>query len=55
LWEKIGRLVARVDGLNLDRTHALLHMLNLLALPSGQGTEAPGGGSYLTEAVDVVG
>jgi DNA polymerase III subunit delta' len=55
LWEKIARLVARVDGLNLDRTHALLHMLILLALPSGQGTEAPDGGSRLTEAADVVG
>jgi len=30
-------------------------MLILLALPSGQGTEAPDGGSRLTEAADVVG
>jgi DNA polymerase-3 subunit delta' len=55
LWDKIARLVARVDGLSLDRSHALLHMLILLALPSGQGTDAPDGGSDLTEAADVVG
>ncbi len=31
LWEKVGRLAAAVDGLNLDRAQALLHILTLLA------------------------
>jgi DNA polymerase-3 subunit delta' len=31
LWEKIGELAAAVDGLNLDRAQALLHILTLLA------------------------
>jgi DNA polymerase-3 subunit delta' len=36
LWEKVGRLAAAVDGLNLDRAQALLHILTLLAPDSGQ-------------------
>jgi DNA polymerase III subunit delta' len=34
LWEKVARLAAAIDGLNLDRRQALLHMLTLLALGS---------------------
>ena len=31
LWEKVGELAVAVDGLNLDRAQALLHILTLLA------------------------
>jgi DNA polymerase-3 subunit delta' len=34
LWEKVARLATAVDGLNLDRRQALLHILTLLALAS---------------------
>ncbi|HEX5079965.1 MAG TPA: DNA polymerase III subunit delta' [Geminicoccaceae bacterium] len=34
LWEKVARLASAVDGLNLDRRQALLHILTLLALLS---------------------
>ena len=44
LWEKVARLATAVDGLNLDRRQALLHMLTLLALAS---EEDPGAGSGL--------
>ena len=36
LWEKIGRLAAAVDRLNLDRAQTLLHILTLLALDPGE-------------------
>jgi DNA polymerase-3 subunit delta' len=53
LWEKIGRLAAAVDRLNLDRTQALLHILTVLAAESGQdevaAADAPLG------AYDVIG
>ncbi len=42
LWEKIGQLAAAVDGLNLDRAHALVHMLTLLA-PDRDLDEVPAG------------
>jgi DNA polymerase-3 subunit delta' len=44
LWEKVARLAAAVDPLNLDRRQALLHMLTLLALASA---EDQGAGSAL--------
>jgi hypothetical protein len=31
LWEKVARLAAAVEGLNLERSHALMEMLTLLA------------------------
>jgi DNA polymerase-3 subunit delta' len=46
LWEKVARLAAAVDGLNLDRRQALLHILTLLALLS---EEDRGAGSTLGE------
>jgi DNA polymerase-3 subunit delta' len=46
LWEKVGRLAAAVDRLNLDRSQALLHILTVAALGSGQD-EFPLGGSPL--------
>ena len=44
MWEKVARLATAVDGLNLDRRQALLHMLTLLALASEAD---PGEGSGL--------
>ncbi|HSJ96070.1 MAG TPA: GAF domain-containing protein [Myxococcota bacterium] len=43
LWEKVARLAAAVDGLNLDRRQALLHMLTLLALASEEDRRAGAG------------
>lgn len=37
LWDKIGRLAPAVDGLNLDRSHALLHILTLLGPGADRG------------------
>ncbi len=34
LWDKIGRLAATVDGLNLDHAQALLQILTLIATPA---------------------
>jgi hypothetical protein len=43
LWEKVARLATAVDGLNLDRRQALLHMLTLLALASEEDRHAGSG------------
>ena len=43
LWETIGRLATAVDGLNLDRVQALLHILTLLA-PGPDPDGFPAGG-----------
>ncbi len=51
LWETIGRLATAVDGLNLDRMQALLHILTLLA-PGSDPDELPAGGVPLG-ALDV--
>ena len=40
LWDKIRRLAAAVDRLNLDRTQTLLHILTLLAPAAGQDEAA---------------
>jgi DNA polymerase III subunit delta' len=53
LWEKVGQLAAAVDGLNLDRAQALLHILTLLA-PGSELDEAGTGGAILG-ALDVPG
>jgi DNA polymerase III subunit delta' len=53
LWETIGRLAPAVDGLNLDRVQALLHILTLLA-PGSDSDELPAGG-VLLGALDVPG
>jgi len=53
LWEKIGRLAAAVDGLNLDRAQALLHIVNLLA-PNSEPDELGAHGASLG-ALDVLG
>jgi DNA polymerase-3 subunit delta' len=42
LWEKVARLGAAVDSLNLDRRQALLHILTLLALGSDEAETAAG-------------
>lgn len=39
LWEKIARLAAAVDGLNLDHTQALLQILTRFTPVSGPGEE----------------
>ena len=41
LWEKVARLAAAVDGLNLERSHAFMHMLTLLT-PESDRAGAPG-------------
>jgi DNA polymerase-3 subunit delta' len=53
LWEKIARLAAAVDGLNLDRAQALLHILTLLA-PNSEPDELGSHGASLG-ALDVLG
>jgi DNA polymerase III subunit delta' len=40
LWDKVRRLAAAVDRLNLDRTQTLLHILTLLAPDAGQDEAA---------------
>jgi DNA polymerase-3 subunit delta' len=40
LWDKVRRLAAAVDRLNLDRTQTLLHILALLAPDAGQDEAA---------------
>jgi DNA polymerase III subunit delta' len=45
LWEKVARLAAAVDGLNLERSHALMQMLSLLAPDADRADRAPGGGA----------
>jgi DNA polymerase-3 subunit delta' len=52
LWEKVGQLAAAVDGLNLDRAQALLHILTLLA-PDPNPDEVHTGASL--GALDVLG
>jgi DNA polymerase III subunit delta' len=42
LWEEVARLAAAVDGLNLERSHALMQILTLLAPDADR---APGGGA----------
>jgi hypothetical protein len=43
LWEKVARLAAAVDGLNLERSHALMQMLTLLAPDADRADRAQGG------------
>jgi DNA polymerase III subunit delta' len=45
LWEKVARLAAAVDGLNLERSHALMQMLTLLAPDADRANRAQGGGA----------
>jgi DNA polymerase-3 subunit delta' len=45
LWEKVAGLAAAVDGLNLDRSHAFMHMLTLLAPGPDRAEGAHGGGA----------
>jgi DNA polymerase-3 subunit delta' len=45
LWEKVARLAAAVEALNLDRGHALMQMLTLLAPDADHADRAPGGGA----------
>ena len=45
MWEKVARLAAAVDGLNLERSHALMQMLTLLAPDADRGERAQGGGA----------
>jgi DNA polymerase III subunit delta' len=52
LWEKIGRLAAEADSVNLDRSQVLWLILDLLGPTSGQGDErlpdrAPLGGHHV--------
>ena len=46
LWEKVARLAAAVDALNLERSHALMQMLTLLAPDADRADGAPGGGAF---------
>jgi DNA polymerase-3 subunit delta' len=43
LWEKVARLAAATDGLSLDRSHAFMHMLTLLAPGSDRAED---GGAF---------
>jgi hypothetical protein len=45
LWEKVARLAAAADGLNLERSHALMQMLTLLAPDADRADRAQGGGA----------
>ena len=45
LWEKVARLAAAVEALNLERSHALMQMLTLLAPDADRTDRAPGGGA----------
>jgi DNA polymerase-3 subunit delta' len=45
LWEKVARLAAAVDGLNLERSHALMQILTLLAPDADRADRAPRGGA----------
>lgn len=45
LWEKVARLAGAVDGLNLERSHAFMQMLTLLAPASDRWPGRHGGGA----------
>ncbi len=45
LWEKVARLAAAVEALNLERNQALMQMLTLLAPDADHADRAPGGGA----------
>ena len=45
LWEKVARLAAAVEALNLERSQALMQMLTLLAPDADHADRAPGGGA----------
>jgi DNA polymerase III subunit delta' len=42
VWEKVARLAAAVDGLNLERSHAFMHMLTLLTPEPDRVDGGPG-------------
>jgi DNA polymerase-3 subunit delta' len=44
LWEKVARLAAAVEELNLERSHVLMQMLTLLAPDADHADRVPGGG-----------
>jgi DNA polymerase-3 subunit delta' len=44
MWEKVARLAAAVDGLNLERSQAFMHMLTLLT-PESDRVEGSRGGA----------
>ena len=46
LWEKVAHLAAAVDGLNLERSHAFIHMLTLLAPESDRAQGSHDGGAF---------
>ena len=45
LWEKVARLAAAVEALNLERSHALMQMLTLLAPDADHADRVSGGGA----------
>jgi DNA polymerase-3 subunit delta' len=45
LWEKVARLAAAVEALSLERSHALMQMLTLLAPDADHAARVPGGGA----------
>ena len=45
LWEKVARLAAAVENLNLERSQALMQMLTLLAPDTDRPLSAPGVGA----------
>lgn len=47
LWEKIARVSARAESVNLDRFQVLLHILSLLAPAAGEADERALGGAPL--------
>jgi DNA polymerase-3 subunit delta' len=45
LWEKVARVAAAVEELNLERSHALMQMLTLLAPDADHADRVSGGGA----------
>jgi hypothetical protein len=45
LWEKVARLAAAIEALNLERSHALMQMLTLLAPDADHADRVSGGGA----------
>jgi DNA polymerase III subunit delta' len=45
LWEKVARLAAAVEELNLERSHVLMQMLTLLAPDADRADRVPRGGA----------
>ncbi|HET6519417.1 MAG TPA: DNA polymerase III subunit delta' [Geminicoccaceae bacterium] len=45
LWDKLARLPDRIEGLSLDRSQSLVHILSLFPTTARDPSQLPGGGS----------